>query len=442
MASLSFSTTKKRFLSVIDDIQENINNYVNLPGKDMVRKRKCPLDETLLTIFSFTAKRLNTELLEHFSLKGKAVPTKSAFTQQRLKLNDKLFPHFLESFNKKTPFRKKHKGFVLIAVDGTDVNLPTDRNDNTYAVKQARSDNYYYQMHVTALFNICENRYVDLTIQPRPAMNENLAFREMVTSYSKQCSKKTIFIADRGFASLQNLAYMQESGQYFLIRAQGPNAPASFLKSLVEDDTEFDVDVSFGVTRSRKNIYRKNPGKYKYIRPDRCFEPIAPDDKDSVYPINIRVVCIRLESGIYEYLVTNLPRKSFSTEEFKDLYFMRWGIETSFRTLKYTLELSHLHSKNRDLIIQEIYAKAILYNFASLIHSHASESLTYTSKKGYNYKVSFENAIPIARMYLLGQLKKSTIKALILNHLTQIQKASDGTRKVRSQRANPLNNRA
>ena len=68
--------------------------------------------------------------------------------------------------------------------------------------------------------------------------------------------------------------------------------------------------------------------------------------------------------------------------------------------------LSHLHSKNRELIIQEIYAIAILYNFASLIHSYASESLTYTSKKGYNYKVSFENAIPIARMYLLGQLKK------------------------------------
>ena len=33
---------------------------------------------------------------------------------------------------------------------------------------------------------------------------------------------------------------------------------------------------------------------------------------------------------------------------------MRWGIETSFRSLKYALGLIHLHAKKPDLVLQEI----------------------------------------------------------------------------------------
>ncbi|MFR7830752.1 MAG: transposase [Blautia wexlerae] len=34
--------------------------------------------------------------------------------------------------------------------------------------------------------------------------------------------------------------------------------------------------------------------------------------------------------------------------EDQELYHLRWGIETSFRKLKYSLGLSQLHSKRRD----------------------------------------------------------------------------------------------
>ena len=33
---------------------------------------------------------------------------------------------------------------------------------------------------------------------------------------------------------------------------------------------------------------------------------------------------------------------------------MRWGIETSFRSLKYSVGLIHLHAKKPDLVLQEI----------------------------------------------------------------------------------------
>lgn len=46
---------------------------------------------------------------------------------------------------------------------------------------------------------------------------------------------------------------------------------------------------------------------------------------------------------------------------------MRWGIETSFRELKYSVTLLHLHSKKVDFIYQEIFAKLIMYNFCQMI---------------------------------------------------------------------------
>ena len=46
---------------------------------------------------------------------------------------------------------------------------------------------------------------------------------------------------------------------------------------------------------------------------------------------------------------------------------MRWGIEISFRDIKYAAELLFFHSRKKDLVIQEIYAKLILYNFCELI---------------------------------------------------------------------------
>lgn len=54
-------------------------------------------------------------------------------------------------------------------------------------------------------------------------------------------------------------------------------------------------------------------------------------------------------------------------QDIKELYPLRWEIETSYRELKYHLGLNTLHSKKRVLIEQEIYAKLILYNFCSRV---------------------------------------------------------------------------
>ena len=440
MPQLKPSTIKKCFFDVLKDTAGRISGFVKSPGKDMTRDRDCTFIDTVLITCSFSAKRINTELFDFFSAKKARIPSKSALTQQRNKLNDKLFPHIFHSFNEKVPFTKTYKGLHLVAIDGSDLNLPTCSSDTTYAIKQARSDGFYYQMHLNAAYDLLEKRYCGMEIQPRPQMNEGKAFRSLVASYGNPGS--ALFIADRGYISHNNVAFLQENGHFFLIRAKAPNSSASFLKHAVNEDSPVDTDVCFYLTRCHKKKYAKHPDKYKLLTCNREFLYIPCGDNESLYEMKFRVVHFSIADGSDEYIVTNLPRDTFPADVIKSLYDMRWGIETSFRSLKYALSLSFLHSVKRELIIQEVYAKLIAYNFSSLLHAYAEEKKHYKSRKGLVYKVSFEDVIPIALRFLIVRMSNDTIKALMTRHLTEIREDSHNPRKVRSQTANPLGNRA
>ena len=105
---------------------------------------------------------------------------------------------------------------------------------------------------------------------------------------------------------------------------------------------------------------------YKYLAKSSPFDFL--DSEHPFYELSFRIVRILLPNGNYECLITNLDRKEFSTEKLKTLYKMRWGIETSFRKLKYTIGMSNLHSKNPEYICQEIFGKLILYNFTMAVY--------------------------------------------------------------------------
>lgn len=438
------NTIRNRFNSVLKDAENIISNYVKNPGSDMTRHRKCTLLDTITATLSFSMNRTNTELLLFFGSQNKAIPSKSAFTQQRKKFTPDFFPYLLEAFNKAIPFTKTFKGYHLVAVDGSDLNLPTNKKDTVYQIKQARSDNYFYQMHVNALFDICENRYITAITQPRPVMNETRALCHMI----EQCSlpDNTIVIADRGYLSLNTIAHLLDSNLFFLIRAKSPTS--GLLKYLMESNKEADTYISLGITRSRKKIYRHNPSEYKSLKPSNVFDPIPVGDRQSIYTMNIRCTCVKLGEDSYEYLVSNLPMDVFSKEDLRELYWKRWSIETSFRRLKYALSLVYLHSVNRELIIQEVYAKMIMFNFASLIHTYGAQTKILLEKKKqkqqlkYEYQVSFDDAVPVARELLKRRIKNDIIKTLLLSHLTAIKTTKPSARRVRSQTVKPLNNRA
>lgn len=63
-----------------------------------------------------------------------------------------------------------------------------------------------------------------------------------------------------------------------------------------------------------------------------------------IYELPVRIVRFKISDDSYEVIATNLSEDLFSSDDLKMLYSMRWGIETSFRDLKYTVGLRYFHA--------------------------------------------------------------------------------------------------
>ena len=63
--------------------------------------------------------------------------------------------------------------------------------------------------------------------------------------------------------------------------------------------------------------------------------------------IECRVVRFKISDDTYESIITNLDESEFNIQDIKELYHLRWEIETSYRELKYHLDLNALHSKKK-----------------------------------------------------------------------------------------------
>lgn len=98
---------------------------------------------------------------------------------------------------------------------------------------------------------------------------------------------------------------------------------------------------------------------------------------------------------------------------------MRWGIETSFRSLKYTVGLLHFHAKKVECIFQEIFARLIMYNFSELITLHV---IIHKKARKYACQANFSAAVYICRQFFRGNVSPPDIETLIARHVSLIEK--------------------
>lgn len=97
---------------------------------------------------------------------------------------------------------------------------------------------------------------------------------------------------------------------------------------------ELDRDIEFEITntqtkedKERERVFLQVASPKKKVHSPKSR--IGRWDFQSPYTMKFRVVRFQLSSGVYETIVTTLPRFVFSIQDIKDLYHMRWGIETA-----------------------------------------------------------------------------------------------------------------
>ena len=379
---------QKRLKSCISDIDSRKSEFCNNPGIDFTRNRKMTFKETISFILSLSSCSLPAELRRYFQSESK-MPTKSAFIQQRQKIAPEAFRALFDEFNASIKMKNSFRGFRLLACDGTDVNLPHNPEDAVTSIRANPNAKSYNTLHINALYDLMNNVYTDYTIDLGLASHETLALESMAKRIQKP--EKTIFVADRGFGYLTTIYRLSEIGTFFVLRCKDIHSNG-FLSRMVPSEGEFDLDISRILTRCRKKDFRNNP-KYMIVSGRNSLD--FSDNK--CYPVSFRACRFQLPSGDYECLVTNLPRSKFSLSDLKQIYMLRWGIETSFRDLKYAIGLVYFHARKLNSVLQEIHAALIMMNFCSLVIS----SIPLEQKSSWKYKhiINFAAAVGCCRSF-------------------------------------------
>ena len=409
---------KEALNTAIAKLCENTKMFVKNPSRDFTRDRKLPLREMISILLCMEGGSLTNELLRYFKC-SKHTASSSAFIQQRQKINDSAFPSLFDLFVKNTDKNKLYKGYRLLAADGSDVQIPTNPNHPDSYFPGANGQKPYNLLHLDAVYDLLQRTYLDAAVCGRKKADERGVLCKMV---DRSSVSKAIVIADRGYESYNLLAHIQEKGWKYLIRIKDIHSSGIASSLQLPAAAEFDAPFQLHLTKRRTKAVEEllhDANRYKILYANCPFDflPSANRKHDPLtfYYLPFRIVRFKISDSSYETVITNLDTESFPPDELKRLYGMRWGIETSFRELKYTVGLLHFHAKKVENITQEIFARLIMYNFSELITSHV---VIHKSNRKHPYKANFSVAVQACRQFLLGNISPPDVEAAISRNVS------------------------
>lgn len=422
-------TVKKALKDTIQAVTDCKWLFSTRPGKDNTRNRKFPFQKVIPFILAFSGGTLNHEIMDFFGL-DPSTGTSSAFIQRRSTILPEAFESLFHDFSRSVDENKLYRGLRLLAVDGSDLQIAANPDDPDSYYPGTNGQRAYNLLHINAMYDLHQHIYVDALVQKSRKADESAALTAMV---DRSAIESALLLADRGYESYNNLAHIQEKGWNFLIRIKDGTAGIASGLTLPAAD-EFDVPFHLKLTNKQSNEVKellKDKNHYRHITSAVRFDYLPrtsrKHDPAVFFELHFRIVRFPISDTTCETIITNLDASAFPLHDIKRLYAMRWGIETSFRNLKHTLGLLHLHAKKVEFVLQEIFAKLTMYNFCELI---TQSVVIRQAQKKHTYKVNFSDAVHICRQFFLGDVPPPILEAMLMRYISPIRPGRKDTRKL------------
>ena len=395
--------------------------------KDFTRKRKLPHDVLVLLIVNMLKRSLSIELQEFFEQSGQedSVCTKSAFTQQRMKLDYNFFScwnavlvnSFYQRYKKKV---KRWKQFRVIGVDGSTAYLINKPEViNCFGVQRNKSSSVAMGRIMCAHDVLNE---ITIAAQLLPI---EWSEQMIVNSWIPYYEDDMLFIYDRaypGYASIY-LHLAQERPATFVMRCR-----SNFNNEIKE----------FVASQQQSQIVKFAPSEEVIKELHEHGYKITKDTK-----IKVRLVKVLLDTGETEILITNLyNEKKFRARLFKELYFMRWGVETSYATQKNILQLESFSGQKPETILQDFHSGIFVSNLQSVINKQCESKIkSKTKHRKHRYKTNRNVAMGLMKNRIVNLFLEQSpqkileeLEKLFLQHLEPVRPNRQYKRVVRNRR--------
>ena len=356
---------KNKLNKLINEIAENPSLWVRNSRTDFARNRKITIRDLIRILLSAGGNSMNKELYYYFKLSDKTVSA-SAFVQQRDKLLPDALDYLLHEFNSVCYDVKLYNGYRLFSVDGSTMTYNGSPDDGTYVPKSGKGVN---QFHVNAMYDLLNRVYADIIVQPKPHANEPEAAWKMMERLS--LTDKTIMIADRGYGGVNLIEHINRiPNADYLIRVK--NGLWKEIRDLPMVDLDIEITINLRTTQTNADKEAYASGDAKWVAGHGKYKKLqtATWDFESPYSLKVRIVRFKISENTWETIATSLPKDKFPPSVLKYLCHLRWGIETSFRELKYAIGVTNFHARKPDSVLQEIFARIVMYNFCERITMH------------------------------------------------------------------------
>ena len=177
----TFASSYELLLSAISELELQKDSFVLRPGVDFSRKRKISFRDMILSLLTMQGGSLSTTSHDFFQHRLPAdIPSLSALHQQRAKLLPDAMRYLFYHFTQRLPTVQTYDGFQLLACDGSDLNISYDPDDWESCKPSGNGKRGSNQLHLHALYDLCNKKYTDIRIEKTMVSNESRALIQML----------------------------------------------------------------------------------------------------------------------------------------------------------------------------------------------------------------------------------------------------------------------
>ncbi len=383
---------------------ERFTELCRLAPETFIRRRKMPHDLLLESVVARKGRTLKIELRgfarECSMNEAISVP---GYLKQREKLNPeallylvKYHAHNIYAEGDSTTY----KDMLLIAIDGSTADLPTTSETIERYGNVSGHGKPQAMMGISAAFDVLNRQIVDMTIN-RGGFDE----RAQVEGHIEAIREVTdgapfMLIMDRGYPSFALMAQLEDAGVPYVMRAQSNFMNAEFRRSSEAGGDSLELaELTYARLASIRSLN------------ERSYESL-----EGRAPLPVRCVLVDV-AGSTEKIVTNIGPDVLSAADLKNIYHLRWGVETCFQMLKDRLQMENFTGSKPMLIEQDVYASAYLLNVAFDMANEADARICVGSAgKPYKHEMTVNRSLAIGilkdefmRLVLSGEGERSSI---------------------------------
>jgi hypothetical protein len=244
----------------------------------------------------------------------------------------------------------------VIAADGSNISLINKDALRDYFGGQSNQSSFFVQAKTFYHYDVLNELIVGADIKPYRYGEMKMAHHAI-----NDIEPDMLTIYDRNFCNYKMIALhlWQETERKFIIRG---NERHNWIKKFMVNG-EQSAQVTIYPTASMIEGLRESGF-------------VVTKETGIV----VRLVRVELETTTI-VLITNLwEEEGHASTEFKELYHMRWGVETNIGTQKNILQLESFSGLSVEAVLQDFYATILVTNLHSVIIKDAEQTAQQTIK--------------------------------------------------------------